>query len=135
MKLSKLYILPLVTVVVVASALLLRLPVAQSSNLYQSGSTSDSSEASDRILDRYVLEEGQVLLTQTESEGVELIREAKVVTITRSYIVIVEDGNGEIIRTFQGLGRGADLITYAVMSEAEALQLLAAGGSIVEDVK
>jgi hypothetical protein len=133
MNLSKLYIFPLVTVVVVASALFSKVPVAQSSDLYQSGSTSNSSEVSDEILDRYVLEEGQVLLVQTESEGTEPIREAKVVTITRNHAVIVEDSNGEVIRAFQGLG--VDLMSYAVMSEAEALQLLEAGGNIVEDAK
>jgi hypothetical protein len=90
-------------------------------DLYQSGFTSDGSEVSDEILDRTVLEEGQVLLVQTESKGVEPIREAKIVTITRNYVVIVEDSNGEVIRAFQSLG--VDLITYAVMSEAEALQL------------
>jgi hypothetical protein len=67
------------------------------------------------------LEEGQVLLVQTESQGGEPIRETKIVTITRNYVVIVEDSNGEVIRAFQSLG--VDLITYAVMSEAEALQL------------
>lgn len=133
MNLSKLYILPLVTVVVVASALFSKVPVAQSSDLYQSGSTSNSSEVSGEILDRYVLEEGQVLLVQTESEGTEPIREAKVVTMTRNYAVILEDSNGRVIRAFQGLG--VDFITYAVMTEAEALQLLEAGGNIVEDAK
>lgn len=127
--------LPLVTVVVVASALLLKVPTAQSSDLYQSSSVSDSSEASDRIIDRQVLEEGQVFLFQTESEGVELIREAKVVTITQSYIVTAEDSDGEVIKVFQGLGRGSDLVSIATMSEAEALQLLTAGGSIVDSLK
>lgn len=133
MNLSKLYALSLVTVVVVASALFSKVPVAQSSDLYQSGSTSSSSEASDEILDRRVLEEGQVLLVQTESEGTEPIREAKAVTITRNHTVTVEDSNGRVIRAFQGLG--VDLITFAVMTEAEALQLLAAGGNIVEDAQ
>jgi hypothetical protein len=135
MRLTKLYMLPLVTVVVVASALLLKVPTAQSSDLYQSSSVSDSSEASDRIIDRQVLEEGQVFLFQTESEGVELIREAKVVTITQSYIVTAEDSDGEVIKVFQGLGRGSDLVSIATMSEAEALQLLTAGGSIVDSLK
>ena len=133
MNLSKLYILPLVAVVVVASALFSKVPVAQSSDLYQSGSTSDASEISNEVLDRRVLEEGQVLLVQTESEGTELIRAAKVVNITRNYAVTIEDSNGRVIRAFQGLG--VDLITYAVMTEPEALQLLEAGGNIVEDAK
>lgn len=133
MNLSKLYILPLVTIVVVASALFSKVPVAQSSDLYQSGSTSDASEVSNEVLDRRVLEEGQVLLVQTESEGTEPIRAAKVVNITRNYAVTIEDSNGRVIRAFQCLG--VDLITYAVVTEAEASQLLEAGGNIVEDAK
>lgn len=133
MNLSKLYTLLLVTAVVLASALFSKVPVAQSSDLYQGDSTSNSSEASDEILDRRVLEEGQVLLVQTESEGTQSILDAKVVTITRNHAVAVEDSNGRVIRAFQGLG--VDLITFAVMTEAEALQLLAVGGNIVEDAK
>jgi hypothetical protein len=132
MKLTKLYTLPLVTVLIVAIALLLKVPVAKSFDLSQSVSVPDSSEISDRVIDRQILEEGQVFLFQTESEGVELIREAKVVTLTQSYIVTVEDSDGEVIRVFQGLGRGTDLVTFAAMSEAEALQLLKAGSGIVE---
>jgi len=133
MNLSKLYILPLVTVVVVASTLFSKVPVAQSSDLCQGGSTSDALEVSNEVLDRRVLEEGQVLLVQTESEGTEIIRSAKVVNITRNYVVTIEDSNGRVIRAFQGLG--VDLITYAIMAETEALQLLETGGNIVEDAK
>lgn len=135
MKCSKFHTLPLVTVVVVASAFFSRLPAAQSSDLYQGSVTSDNSEAADRVIDRQVLERGQVLLIQTESEGVELLREARAVTITQGFTVTVEDDNGEVIRVFQGLGRGADLVAIATMSEAEALQVLAADSGIVEPLE
>ncbi len=81
------------------------------------------------------MEEGQVLIVQTRSKGVEVIVGAKVVTTTKSYIVSIQDDNGEVIRVLARLGGGSDLIATAVMSKAEALQLLESGGLIVENSK
>ncbi|MGL5832064.1 MAG: hypothetical protein ACRC1Z_02385 [Waterburya sp.] len=135
MKPTKFYIFPLTVVVVLANVLLIGVSTAQSSDLYPSNSLSDSSKALDRIIDRQVLEEKQVFLVQTKSEGVELIREAKVVTITQNYVISVENSYGKVIRAFQGFGEGADLIAMATMSEDEALQLLAAGGGLIEPLE
>jgi hypothetical protein len=127
--------LPLVSVVFMASALLLKVPMAQSSDTYQGSFVSNSLEASDEIIDRQILEEGQVLLVQTKSHGVEPMAEAYVVTITRSYLVTVEGRNGEVIRVYQGLGEGAELLAIATMSESEATQLLRSNGRIIEPFK
>jgi hypothetical protein len=131
-KLSRFFMLPLVAIVIVTGTLLLMAPTAQSSNLYESDSVSDRSEASDRVIDRQTLGERQVFLFQTRSTGVELIPGAKVVVITQSSTVTVEDSDGEVIRVFQGMGRGADLVAIASVSEAEARQLLEGGGVIVD---
>lgn len=131
MKLTKLYKVPLVIGVVLASELLLGVPTAQSSDVHRANSAPDSSQASDGVIDRQVLQQGQLFLVQTRSRGVEMIREAKVVTMMQSRIVTVEDGNGEVIRVFEGFGGGSDLIATAAMREAQALQLLESGGGIV----
>lgn len=104
-----------------------------SSGFVPAQSVQDSS--SDEVIDREVLEAGEVFLVQTRSKGVELLREAQVVTIAKRnhlYVVTVEDDAGEIVRVFEGFGGTSDLIATAVLSEAEALQLLESGGGIVE---
>ncbi|MCC5641139.1 hypothetical protein LC593_36025 [Nostoc sp. CHAB 5844] len=134
MTLSKLYVLPLASVMVLTGALLVNIPTAQSSDCHKASSALNSPKAADEIIDRQGLEEDQVFVVQTRSKGVEIIEAGRVMTMTRSFVVTIEDENGKIIRVFQGLGRGSDLITAARMTKAEALQLLESGGGIIEEL-
>ncbi len=121
--------------VTLIGVLLIKIPIAQSSDFHPVNSALNNPAASDEVIDRQVLEEGQVLIVQTRSKGVEVIAGAKVVTTTKNYIVTIQDENGEVIRVLARLGGGYDLIATAVMSKAEALQLLESGGVIVENSK
>ncbi|MCC5655545.1 hypothetical protein LC608_00760 [Nostoc sp. XA010] len=134
-KLSNIYVLLVASMVALIGALLIEISTAQSSDFHPVNSALHNPEASDEVIDRQVLEEGQVLIVQTRSKGVEVIAGAKVVTMTKSYIVTIQDENGEVIRVLARLGGGSDLIATAVMSKAEALQLLESGGGIVENPK
>ena len=132
MKLTKLCILPLATGIILAIVFLLEVPTAQSSGSLQNSSALDSSDTSDEVINIDVLKEGEVLVTQTRSRGIELISEARIVELREDFITIVKDENDQVVRVFRGLGDGADLVTYAVMPEADALELLESGGNIVE---
>jgi hypothetical protein len=134
-KLSNIYVLPLASMVALFGALVVDIPTAQSSDFHPVNSVLNKPEVSDEVIDRQVLEEGQVLIVQTRSKGVEVIAGAKVVTTTKSYIVTIQHENGEVIRVLVRLGGESDLIATAVMSKAEALQLLESGGGIVENSK
>lgn len=134
MTLSKLYVLPLASMIVLTGTLFARIPTAHSSDCHKTSSTLNSSKAADEVVDRQVLQEGQVFVVQTRSKGVEIIESGRVITTMKSFLVTIKDENGKIIRVFQRLGRGADLIATAVMSKAEALQLLESGGVIVEEI-
>ncbi|WP_392481202.1 hypothetical protein [Nostoc sp. C110] len=134
-KLSNIYVLPLASMVALIGALLVEIPTAQSSDFHPVNSALNKPEASDEVIDRQVLEEGQVLIVQTRSKGVEVIARAKIVTMTKSYIVTIQDENGEVIRVLERLGGGSDLIATAVISKAEAVKLLESGGGIVENPK
>jgi hypothetical protein len=114
------------------SVLLVGVSTAQSSDELLTNPPLNSPEASDVVIDKTVLEEGEVFVAQTGSREVEIIAEAKVVTMTKNYVVTVEDDSSKIIRVFKGLGVGTELITFAVMPEAEALRLVKSGGGIVE---
>jgi hypothetical protein len=132
MKLSKFYVLPLASMVVLIGTLLLGVSTAKSSDFHQGNSALFSAEASDnKVIDRAVLEEGQAFVVQTRSKGVEIIAGARVVTMTENRVVTIEDENGEVIKVFEGFGGGADLIATSAMSEADALRLLKSGGGIV----
>ncbi|MCC5621714.1 hypothetical protein [Nostoc sp. CHAB 5715] len=134
-KLSNIYVLPVASMVALIGALLIEISTAQSSDFQPVNSALHNPEVSDEVIDRQVLQEGQVLIVQTRSKGVEVIAGAKVVTMTKSYIVTIQDKNGKVIRVLARLGGGSDLIATAVMSKAEALQLLESGGGIVENSK
>ncbi|MBE9005950.1 hypothetical protein IQ259_13050 [Fortiea sp. LEGE XX443] len=118
-----------------SSTLLVQIPTAQSSDCDKVNSVLNSPKASDEIIDRQGLEEDQVFVVQTRSKGVEIIEAGKVMTMTKSFVVTIEDENGKILRVFQRLGGGSDLIATARMTKAEALQLLELGGGIVEEFK
>jgi hypothetical protein len=135
MTLSKLYVFPIATMIVLTGTLFVKVPTAQSSDCQKENSALNSPKASDEIIDRQGLEEGQVFVVQTRSQGVEIIEAGRVMTMTRSFLVTIEDENGKIIRVFQRLGGGSDLIATARMTKAEALQLLELGGGIVEEFK
>ncbi|WP_228014517.1 hypothetical protein [Fortiea sp. LEGE XX443] len=135
MTFSKLYLLPLASMIFLSSTLLVQIPTAQSSDCDKVNSVLNSPKASDEIIDRQGLEEDQVFVVQTRSKGVEIIEAGKVMTMTKSFVVTIEDENGKILRVFQRLGGGSDLIATARMTKAEALQLLELGGGIVEEFK
>lgn len=132
MKLPKLPILPLASMIVLTGALLVGVPTAQSSDLHKEDSALNNLEAFNEVIDRQVLQKGQVFLVQTRSKGVEIIAGAKAATMTQNRIVTIEDENGEVIRVFEGFGGESDLIATAVMFEVDALRLLESGGGIVE---
>jgi len=135
MTFSKLYLLPLASMIVLSSTLLVKIPTAQSSDCDKVNSALNSPKASNEIINRQGLEEGQVFVVQTRSKGVEIIEAGRVMTMTRGFVVTIEDENGKTLRVFQRLGGGSDLIATARMTKAEALQLLESGGGIVEEVK
>ncbi|AUT02259.1 hypothetical protein CLI64_18745 [Nostoc sp. CENA543] len=135
MKLSKLYVLPLASVIVLIGILFVKTPTANSSDCHQASSTLKNSKAADEIVDTDVLKEGQVFVVQTRSKGVEIIEAGRVMTTTKSFLVTIKDEKGKIIRVFQRLGRGSDLIATAQMSKAEARQLLESGGLLVEEIE
>ncbi|BAB72633.1 hypothetical protein ACN23B_03365 [Anabaena sp. FACHB-709] len=135
MKLSKLYVLPLASVIVLIGILFVKTPTAQSSDCHQASYALNNSKAADDIVHTDVIEEGQVFVVQTRSKGVKIIEAGKVMTTTKSFLVTIKDEKGKIIRVFQGLGRGSDLIATAKMSKAEAVQLLESGGLIVEEIE
>ncbi|WP_157374117.1 hypothetical protein [Nostoc sp. PCC 7107] len=134
MTISKLYVLPLASMIVLTGSLLIKIPTAQSSDFDTANSVINSPKAADEIVDRDVLEEGQVFVVQTRSKGVEIIEAGRFMTTTRNFLVTIEDENGKILRVFQRLGRGSDLIATARMQKAEAIQLLKLGGVIVEEL-
>ncbi|WP_242051632.1 hypothetical protein [Nostoc sp. FACHB-280] len=134
MTISKIYVLPLASMIVLTSSLLVKIPTAHSSDFDTANSVLNSSKAADEIVDRDVLEKGQVFVVQTRSKGVEIIEAGRVMTTTRNFLVTIEDENGKILRVFHRLGRGSDLIATARMQKEEAIQLLKSGGVIVEEL-
>lgn len=135
MKLSKIYVFPLTSMIVMIGILFVKTPTAQSSDYNQASFTLNNSKTADDIVDIDILEKGQVFVVQTRSKGVEIIEAGRVMTTTKSFLVTIKDEKGKIIRVFQRLGRGSDLIATAKMSKAEALQLLESGQLIVEEIE
>lgn len=131
MKLVESILLPIVLVSVASASLWVS--AALSADLCQNNSAvSSDSKTTDPIVNTQVIPEGQVLLVQTRSKGVELLREAKVVIVTKNLVFTLKDNTGKVIRVFRGIGRRTNLVAIATMTEAEAIRLLAAGSGIIE---